>query len=51
MRQGIMLSPCEKKKKFTTHPFLKWLTFAQYQHEPKVKVVRVNGEITEDKLP
>ena len=40
-----------KKLKFTAHPFLKWLTFAQCQCEPKVKAVRVNGKITEVKQP
>ena len=24
-----------------------WLTFAQYKHDPTVKAVRVNGQITE----
>ena len=36
---------CEKK--FAAHPSLKWLTFAQYKHEPKVKAVRVHGQIIE----
>ena len=30
---------------FTAHPSLKWLTFAQCKHDPKVKAVRVNGKI------
>ena len=46
---GILLSLCEKKLKFTAHPSLKWLTFAQHKYEPKVKSVRVNGQITEVK--
>ena len=37
--------------KFATHPSLKWLTFAQYKHDPKVKAVRVNCQITEVKQP
>ena len=40
---------CGKKLKFTAHPSLKWLTFAQRKHDPKVKAVRVNGKITEVK--
>ena len=46
---GILLSLCGKKLKFTAHPSLKWLTFAQYQHKPNVKAVRVNGKISEVK--
>ena len=34
---------------FTAHLSLKWLKSAQQKHEPKVKVVRVNGQITEAK--
>ena len=34
---------------FTAHLSLKWLKFAQHKYEPKVKVVRVNGQITEVK--
>ena len=48
---GILLSLCGKKLKFTAHPSLKWLTFAQYQQDPKVKAVRVNGKISEVKQP
>ena len=40
-----------KKLKFPAHPSLKWLTFAQCKHDPKVKAVRVNGKITEVKQP
>ena len=32
-------------KRVKVNPSLKWITFAQYQHEPKVKAVRVNGRI------
>ena len=39
----------KKPTKFTAHPSLKCLIFAQYQHEPKVKSVRLNGKITEVK--
>ena len=28
--------PFVNKTKFTAHPSLKWLTFAQYRHDPKV---------------
>ena len=28
---------------------LKWFKFAQHKHEPNVKAVRVNGQITEVK--
>ena len=45
----IILSLCEKTSKFTGHPSLKWLKFSQYKHDPKVKTVRVNGQITEVK--
>ena len=51
----IILSLCKQKqtnkqqKKYTAYPSLKWLTFVQYKHDPKVKVVRVNGQITEVK--
>ena len=48
---GILLSLCEKKLKFNAHPSLKWLTFAQCQQDPKVKVERMNGRITEVKQP
>ena len=48
---GILLSFCGKKLKFTAHPSLKWLIFAQYQHHPKVKAVRMNGKISEVKQP
>ena len=40
---------CEKNLKFNSHPSLKWLTFGQNKHDQKVKVVRVNGQITEVK--
>ena len=33
------------------HPSLKWITFAQNQHKPKVKAVRVNGRINKVKQP
>ena len=49
--KGILLSLCGKKLKFTAHPSLKWPTFAQCKHEPKVKEVRVNGHFTEVKQP
>ena len=45
-RLVILLSLCENKLKFTAHPSLYWLTFAQYKHEQKVKAVRVNGQTT-----
>ena len=48
---GILLSLCGKKLKFIAHPSLKWLTFAQYKHDQKVKAVRVNGLIAEVKQP
>ena len=48
---GILLSLYGYKLKFTAHPSLKWLTFAQCQHDPKVKAVRVNGKISEVKQP
>ena len=35
----------KKITKLTAHPSLKWLTFTQYLHDPKVKAVRVNGQI------
>ena len=46
---GILLSLCAKKFKFTTHPSLYWLTNGQYKHNPKVKAVRMNRQITEVK--
>ena len=41
----------DKKSKFTAHPSLKCLNFTQYQHESKVKAVRVNGQINKVKQP
>ena len=38
---GNPIIPLWKKLKFITHPSLKWLTFAQHKHEPKVKAVMV----------
>ena len=43
--------PLWKKVKFTAHPSLKWITFVQCKHDPKVKAVRANGKITEVKQP
>ena len=48
---GDPIIPLWKKLKFTAHPSLKWVTFAQYQYKPKVKVVRVNGYINKVKQP
>ena len=46
----VLLSLCEETKpNFTAHPSLKLPTFAQYKYGPKVKAVRVNGQITEVK--
>ena len=47
----IPLSLCQKQLKFTAHSSLKWITFVQYQHEPKVKAVSVNGKINKVKQP
>ena len=41
----------KNKTKFSAHLSLKWVTFAHYQHKPKVKAVRVNGWINKVKQP
>ena len=38
-----ILSPILELALFTAHPSLKWLTFAQCKHDPKVKAMRMNG--------